>query len=227
MEEERGLIPNDLNLPAERMQSAKGTAPLEEEDRLIPRLKIMQPLSPEVDEGIAKPGELVNSISKKVYGKTLPIIPIVWWKSRVYWAKREDGGEILCSAKDAVNGTVYGKCADCQYSKWTDKDHPLCTAVINILAVIRGEIVAISFMKTSYSTGKQLINLFNYKNVDIFNFEYELFTAQEENDFGKFHVIKYRDSNKAVDDPTYKLCSGIYANFAKIREKVEPLTPES
>ena len=230
---DNALIPKDINLPAERMQTAKGLGHIEEEDRVIPRLKIMQPLSPEVDEGLAKSGEFLNSIMKKSYGKELSFIPVIWWKSRVYWAPRDEGGGILCQALDAVHGTVHGLCADCDYAKWHDKETsgvphtPQCTAIINILSIInQQDLVACSFMKTSYSTGKQLINLFNYKRVDIFNFQYTLYAQQEENDKGKFWVIKYRDYNTAVTDEMYKACASIYENFAKIREKIEDIKIE-
>ncbi len=224
MEKGLGLVPKDINLPAERMQSAKGLGSIAEEDRIIPRLKIMQPLSPEVDEGIAKPGEFVNSIAKKSYGKTLTLTPIIWWKTRVYWQKREEGGEILCQAKDALNGSAYGLCADCEYSKWHDKEAPQCTAILNILGLVNNaELVATSFMKTSYGTGKQLINLFTYKGVDIFNFQYEISAVQEQNDFGKFWVVKFKDTNAAVSDEIYTACSKIYENFARIKEKVEDI----
>ena len=216
------LIPQDINLPAERMQTAKGLGNISEEDRIIPRLKIMQPLSPEVDEGIAKPGEFVNSIAKKSYGKVLTLTPVIWWKTRVYWQPREEGGEILCQARDAIEGTQYGLCADCDHSKWHNKESPICTAIINILGLVNNaELIATSFMKTSYFTGKQLINLFNYKKVDIFNFQYEISAVQEQNDFGKFWVIKFKDLNTPVSDEIYKACSKIYDNFAKIKEKVE------
>lgn len=220
--ENTGLIPSDINLPAERMQTAKGLGNISEEDRIIPRLKIMQPLSPEVDEGIAKPGEFVNSVAKKSYGKILTLTPIFWWKSRVYWQKRDEGGKILCQARDAVTGSEFGPCEACEFSKWNDKEAPTCTAIINILGLVNNaELVAMSFMKTSYPAGKQLINLFNYKKVDIFNFQYEITAVQEQNDFGKFWVVQFKDTNAAVSDEIYKACSKLYSDFAKLKEKVE------
>lgn len=228
MSENTHLVPKDINLPAERMQTAKGLGKIDAEDRMIPRLKIMQPLSPEVDEGIAKSGEFLNSIAKKSYGKEIQIIPIVWWKSRIDWAPREDGGEILCQARDAVHGTVNGACADCELSKWHDKEAPECTAIINILMLVNSaELIACSFMKTSYGTGKQLINLFNYKGVDIFNFQYTLYTQQEENTKGKFWVVKYKDLNAAISDEAYGRCSEIYTNFSNLREKVQEIDPSA
>ena len=226
---EQYLVPKDINLPAERMQTAKGLGKIDAEDRMIPRLKIMQPLSPEVDEGIAKPGEFLNSIAKKAYGKEVQVIPIVWWKSRVYWAKREDGGEILCQARDAMHGAdTYGNCADCEYSKWHNQEVPVCTAIINILMLVNStELIACSFMKTSYGTGKQLINLFNYKGVDIFNFQYTLYTQQEENAKGKFWVIKYKDLNAPISDEAYAKCGEIYNNFSNLREKVQEIDDQA
>ena len=220
------LVPKDVNLPAERMQSRQGLGKIDAEDRMIPRLKLMQPLSPEVGEGLAKSGEFLNSIAKKSYGKEIEFIPIVWWKSRIYWAQRSEGGEILCQSRDALHGSAYGLCADCDYCKWHDKEAPVCTAIINILMLVNGaELIACSFMKTSYTTGKQLINLFNYKNVDIFNFLYTLYTEQEENAKGKFWVVKYKDLNTAIPDVVYSKCKDLYANFSNLREKVQDINP--
>jgi hypothetical protein len=220
------LVPKDVQLPAERMQTSRGIGNISEEDRIIPRLKLMQPLSPEVDEGIAKSGEFVNSTAKKTYGNTLILTPVIWWKSRINWVPRENGGGIVCQARDAVNGSMYGSCADCDSSKWHDKEAPVCTAIINILGLVNNtDLVAVSFMNTGYKTGKQLINLFNYKQVDIFNFSYELSAVQEQNDFGKFWVIKFKDLNMPTNENVYKTCEKIYDNFAKIKEKVEEIHP--
>jgi len=228
VEQNTHLVPKDINLPEARRQQARGLAPIDSEDRMIPRLKIMQPLSPEVDEGIAKSGDFLNSIAKKSYGREIQIIPIIWWKSRINWAPREDGGEILCQARDAVHGTVNGACADCDMSKWHDKEAPVCTAIINILMLVNAaELIACSFMKTSYTTGKQLINLFNYKGVDIFNFQYTLYLQQEENAKGKFWVVKYKDLNTAIPDELYKQCSEFYTNFSNLREKVQEIDPQA
>ncbi len=221
------LVPKDLNLPEARMQSKRGLGTLSEEDRIIPRLKIMQPLSPEVDEGIAKPGEFVNSIAKKSYGKVIAFTPILWWKSRVYWQRPEEGGAILCQSKDAITGTVYGACTDCEYSRWVDKEAPACTAIINVLGLVNNsELVAMGFMKTSYTAGKQLINLFNYKNVDIFNFQYEFSAVQEQNQMGqKYWVVKFKDLNTPVSDEVYAFCTALYDKLAKDKAKVEEIHP--
>jgi hypothetical protein len=216
------LVPKGINLPAERMQTTKGLGKLDAEDILLPRLKIAQPTSPEVADGLVKPGQLFNSVSKESFGTSLSLIPILWFKSRIYWKPRDEGG-ILCQAQDGVTGSVYGACADCKFSKWHDKDAPECTAIINILALADRTPLAISFMKTSYKTGKQLINLFNYKKVDIFNFEYELLTEQIKNDKGIFYVVRHKDQNKAVSDEMYKFCSGAYEELKSMKVKIHDL----
>ncbi len=200
-----------VNLPAERMKSAKGVNQIDSEDRIIPRIVIGQPGSPEVIAATHTLGDLYTQFQN--YGKTVIFVPITWWKSRINWAPRDQGSEILCRANNAMDGDVYGKCADCQFSKWT-KDAPICTAVINMVVLMPDKIpVALSFMKTSYKTGKQLINLFNYKKVDIFNFSYELLTEKIEKDGNTYCVIKYNDQNLPVSDDMYKLCNGIFEQF--------------
>ena len=57
---ENKMIPKNVNLPSERMQTAKGIGDIDKEDRILPRLKIAQPTSPEVGEGLVKLGNLYN-----------------------------------------------------------------------------------------------------------------------------------------------------------------------
>ncbi len=58
--EEKQLVPTGVNLPAERMQSAKGLGSIDKEDKIIPRLRITQLGSPEAEQGTATPGELIT-----------------------------------------------------------------------------------------------------------------------------------------------------------------------
>ena len=203
------------------MKTSRGTNQIDKEDRIIPRIVIGQPGSPEVIAGTHKFGDLYTRFQN--YGTSFNFIPITWWKSRIDWADRKDGGGILCQATNALDGSVFGKCEECKLAQWQGQEPPICTAIINLIALIEKVPVAVSLMKTSYLSGKQLINLFDYKKVDIFNFQYELYTEKLEKDENIYNVIKYRDLNTPVSDEMYRLCEGIFDQFKAMggRNKVQ------
>lgn len=224
-EEKKDLVVGSTNLPAERMQSKKGVRKLDREDQMIPRLKLMQGLSPEVQDGVAKYGDLVNSLTKENYGKAINFAPINWWKSRIYWRERKEGGGIVCRSFNAVNGTVYGNCAACKFKDWEVKDGEQkpspCVALFNVLGAIvkkegMPELIVASFLKTSFKQGKQFINLLNYKNTDLFNFQYSLFAENVSNDMGTFNILKYKDLNQPTPEDVYKACASFFDMYADI-----------
>ena len=86
--------------------------PVEEGDTLrIPRLILVQEKHKGIAEGWAKAGELMNSLTKESYGKSLEIVPIYQRPmTRVKWAPRMMGGGIQCinRNKTSPNGSPTG-----------------------------------------------------------------------------------------------------------------------
>lgn len=215
------------NLPVERTKQHRGVDKIDPEDRMVPRVKLIQVGSPEIKDKIAEDGDLVNSLTKENYGKSLRFIPILYTKTRILFMPRKDGGGIECSARNGVTGNSYGLCAQCEKSKWTDKVPPVCTTIINLLALIVGkdaipQLVCISFGKTSYVAGRNLINMLSYKNVDTFNYIYDLYSEQKSNDQGTFNVLKYKDLNEPAPDKLYKLAEKYYNDLKVKTEEIIP-----
>lgn len=224
-EEKKDLVVSSTNLPAERLQSKKGVRKLDREDQMIPRLKLMQGLSPEVQDGLAKYGDLVNSLTKENYSKALTFVPINWWKTRIYWRARNEGGGILCRSFNAQTGTVYGNCSACKFKEWEvkgDEQIPSpCVALFNVLGAILKkdalpELIVASFLKTSFKQGKQFINLLNYKNTSLFNFQYTLFSESVSNDMGTFNILKYKDLNQSTPEDVFNACTAFYDMYADV-----------
>lgn len=74
----------------------RGSENVGQEDIVIPRLEIVQALSPAVKDGDAgfipeaRPGMLMNSVSKQLYGKEVMVIPVIYIKQWLVWGKRKD-----------------------------------------------------------------------------------------------------------------------------------------
>jgi hypothetical protein len=83
----------------------KGTENFGQEDVNIPRLKLLQDLSPEVKDGIGEPGDLLHSITKTIIakkGERLKFIPVAGDKQFILWRDRNDGGGIFARANRVV-----------------------------------------------------------------------------------------------------------------------------
>lgn len=73
-------------------------------DRIIPRIKLMQAISPElVDFPEAKAGQFWHTIAQQNLGPTLKAVPIIIRKSYILWAPRNDDRGILARAMDGIH----------------------------------------------------------------------------------------------------------------------------
>lgn len=74
----------------------RGSENVTKDDIVIPRLEIIQALSPQVKEGdpkfneAARPGMLVNSVTGQIYGKEVMVVPVYYTKQWLVWKARKD-----------------------------------------------------------------------------------------------------------------------------------------
>jgi hypothetical protein len=95
---------------------------LSAEDVVIPRLRLMQGLSKEVQEGTAKPGEWV--LTGVPPTDTIEATVIAVAKFRRYLDPAD--GSVLCRSEDGQNGVGQpgGVCEACELSKWVNASTP-------------------------------------------------------------------------------------------------------
>jgi hypothetical protein len=88
-------------------QGATGAETIDNEDVTIPRIKIGQDMSPEVQAGTVARGALYLNVTGEVLaepGEVLEIVPIVQGKEFILWQDRNfDGGGILARAKKVLD----------------------------------------------------------------------------------------------------------------------------
>ena len=76
--------------------NAQGAMPMGFEDEeagdvIIPRVKVIQALSPERKDKIADEGDIINSLTKeKLNDKTF--VPVFKFNNNVWWRDRSEGG---------------------------------------------------------------------------------------------------------------------------------------
>lgn len=87
-----------------RGYTSHGTENLDSGDYEIPRIKLIQALSPEKElfEGVHE-GHFWHSIAQKSLGNKLEIVPVYIDKRAILWNPQESGGGILARSDDLVN----------------------------------------------------------------------------------------------------------------------------
>lgn len=154
------------------------------DDMIIPRVKVVQTLSPERKDKIANEGDIINSLTKeKLNGKVF--IPVFKFNNNIEWRDRSEGGGIICMARDGkcgekTNGErlLCASCKRCEFdnTKQGKEALPKCTKYINFFGFISGEPMPIilSFAKTNYAEGKKLYSLAKVTMQNMWNHGYVL-----------------------------------------------------
>jgi hypothetical protein len=80
-----------------------GTENIGTDDIEVPRLKLLQAISPEVQEGDHKPGAIYHTVAEESLGQQVEIIPVFVDIRYILWRPRHEGGGILARADDGVH----------------------------------------------------------------------------------------------------------------------------
>lgn len=155
-----------------------------ESDMIIPRIKVINALSPERKDKLADEGDIVNSLTtEKLNGKIF--IPVFKFNSNIEWKDRAEGGGIRCIARDGKRGYesdgTSKMCAQCRRNEFDNTKTgreaiPKCTKYINFFGFIQGERMPIilSFSKTNYNEGRKLYSLARVTMQNMWNHGYKL-----------------------------------------------------
>ena len=154
------------------------------DDMIIPRVKVINALSPERKDKKADEGDIINSLTaEKLNGKVF--IPVFKFNSNIEWKDRAEGGGIHCHARDGKRGFKSDgtsmMCAQCRRNEFdntkTGKEAiPKCTKYINFFGFMQGERMPIilSFSKTNYNEGRKLYSLARVSMQNMWNHGYTL-----------------------------------------------------
>ena len=100
--------PNGSGIPAYLAKHGKvKMGNVDVTDQVIPRIKLLQALSPELQEyNDAKAGTFWHTIAAQNLGTTLMGVPIIIRKSYILWAPRNDDRGILARAMDGMHWDI-------------------------------------------------------------------------------------------------------------------------
>lgn len=170
----------------------RGFENIDRKDVLMPRIKLLQQLSPEVTGGM-KAGTMLVGLSNKNLGTKVVITPILHFRSRIKWIPKDEGGGIECSspnAKKPLSDTICADCSSCPEKDWNEKAKtpkekaPKCTIYENFIVLVGDskEPVLLPMERTKLAPARKFFSMGALKNCDMWNWKYELSVIQEEND---------------------------------------------
>lgn len=199
-------------------------------DMIIPRIKIVQTLSPERKDGEAKEGDIINSLTKDNYnGKTF--IPVFKFNNNIEWKDRADGGGIKCIARDGKVGEdsdgsrkVCMQCRRCEFdnTKQGRDAVPKCTKYINFFGFISGEPMPIilSFAKTNFAEGKKLYSLAKVTMQNMWNHGYTLNNKLMAKNGNEWHIITVQPAG-ATSDEERAFAANLYQQYRETIQQVQ------
>jgi len=206
---------------SERLPEGRGfEEPTDGEDLIIPRAKLLQALSPEVQDDGMLQGLIINSLTKENLPEAfIPIFKFTNW-IRFNAAKKTDPGfdpafepkEIIWRSTDPTDQRVID-----ESGFGPNGELPLATKFLNFLSYFPDmEMpmpIILSFSKSSFRAGKELLSLTKYAGGDMFSRQYKLSAIQKENELGKFFVLKVAMDGNA-DEAGYKIAEGLFKDFS-------------
>jgi len=193
---------------------------VDREDLIIPRAKLIQALSPELTEGLEgiKVGSIINSLTKEV----LPgeFIPVFTFKNYIRFNPRSkddpnfnpdfDPGAVIWKSTDPLDPKVK---EEAKFGPNGEK--PLATTFINFFSYFPGVPmpIIVSFSKTSYRAGKNLLSLAKFCGGDMFSRKYKLVSQMETNDIATYAVLKVTPAGDANPEE-YAVGERLWKDFA-------------
>lgn len=196
------VAPEDVTTPASAMTVYQDAPMMDSSDLFIPRLRLAQGLTQEVQQGEAKPGQWLV-LGNPPMGSAV-VVPLKMARRREL--RETDGGRtVLCRSTDSIVGVGEpgGECETCPMSHWTQDPSnpkknraPKCTFIYSYLVYIveTKSLAILEFYRTSVSAGK-MVNTFIVQR-GLGHFAIQLSAASSQGPRGTYYspVVRYTEA---------------------------------
>lgn len=189
-------------------------------DLIIPRIKVINALSPERVDGEAEEGDVINSLTKESV-KGQRFVPIKQYYSCIKWNPERDADpRMLCRSFDGRIGTdadgetkLCKQCGCDQFdnTKTGKAAQPTCTRYLNFLGFFEGMPmpVVLSFARTNYNEGRKMLSMSKSMRAAIWAYSYTIDSRLVSKDRNKWYILVPNMAGK-TDEDTQKLAFELY-----------------
>lgn len=170
---------DEASVPRTALATYSDQPAMDGSDLFIPRLRLAQGLTQEVQNGEAKPGQWLVLGANPM--EEVRVIPVAMTKRREL--RDPDTRAVLCRSGDAINGVGNpgGECATCEMAQWTKatgkgkaggkNNAPLCAFLYSYMVyIVQAKSLAIlEFSRTSITTGKMINTMVAQRGIGTFS----------------------------------------------------------
>jgi hypothetical protein len=206
-----------------KQDSNRGSENVGTEDLVIPRLEVLQALSPELDpqkpEFIkgASQGDLINSVTRQNYGREVFIVPIHYSKQYLVWIDRRVGGGFRGSFPnpDEANDR---KVAVMKEEQKSDEQVQVIDTPVHFCLLINRDAgsadeIILSMPRTKAKVSRAWNSMIRLAGGDRFSRVYRVTTQSETNPKGTFQNFAIAQSGFPVK-PLYDKALAVYEQIA-------------
>lgn len=210
--------------------SNRGSENVGANDLVIPRLELVQDLSPcrkKADPSYipgCEEGMLYNNVTRQLYGKEVLVIPVYFRKEWLIWKSRESGGGFrgaFASQEDAdsaLAGLEDG--ADCEIA---DTAQHFCLALTPETGKV--EEIVVSMSKSKMKVSRKWNSLIRMNGGDSFSRVYRLGATSEKNkknqDYFNYTISVAGFPTKEIYDKAENLYKAISSGAVQIDRRVD------
>jgi len=204
-EEPAAMVISQTNAPDYiRQGEGRGNENVTTEDLVIPRLEIVQGLSPAVKRGDpgfikgAAPGMFTNSVTRQLYGEEVVLVPVHFSVQHLVWRDRKLAQELKLSAEGGFFGS-YPTAAEAQRRADEEGGSGAAVVVVDtpthlclLLNPETGEAdeIMVSMPKTKAKISRQWNSMVKLAGGDRFSRAYKATADLQKNDKGDFYNFK-------------------------------------
>lgn len=217
-------------------QPAAGFEEVQQGDMTVPQMRLCQSLTPQRDrsepkyiEGLLE-GEHFNTVTGENYGNLVHIVPLMFFKNRVYFRDKKEGGGILCRSDDMKTGIGEpgGSCATCPLNQFGSAKGgkgkgKACTEFYNFpsLVIRDGEVspndlVVKSFKSSGVPVAKDWLALMRLRGIDMFGGIYDLTSVSKKFQEGTSYLEVVKNAGN-VSLEAYQGAKAMYQMFSEMR----------
>jgi len=223
-EESFELVTNEI--PDFLKQGNRGAENVGTDDMIIPRIELIQALSPvrkksdpAYIEG-AEEGMLYNNVTRTLYGTEVTVVPVYYTKQFLVWKDRKAGG----GGSNGFRGAFASKeLADRAIAELAEEALEVSDTAQHFVLVRNGEDwqeAVISMAKSKVKVSKRWNSLMRLSNTDSFSRAYKLSATTETNarneSYFNFNVAALGFVNKELYERAEKLYETIRTGAVKV-----------
>ena len=205
----------------------------EPEDFVIPRLRLLQSVSTEVEDGTSKVGVIMHSVSGEEWENGLEFIPICLRKTRILFDQDNLKGAPLCFAPDGKRNREGFLCLrECPFDDahlWKNSQPPRCARGMNFPCLIlkdgklTGDFASATFAKSSTQAGQKLVYCRKISGLPYWAFVYKLYSQKRKFQKGLAYIFEVTQIRKTTLDEQ-RIAEHIYESIGKKLVEEEEVT---